>query len=120
MLGQDPEWIKKRDAGPSGMLVILARGPMNMGKSMGISFLFNVVVSALVAYVATISLLKGAEGMDVLRMTGTVAFLGYSGALGWNAIWFNHSWGSTAKSMFDGLIYGIGTGVIFMLMWPAA
>ncbi len=117
---KDPEWLKKSEDGPSGLVIIRARGPMNMGKYMGISFLFNVIVSAIVAYVATIALQKGDEGMDVLRLTGTVAFLAYSGALAWNAIWFHHSWGSTAKSMFDGLIYGVGTGVIFMLMWPAA
>jgi len=117
---KDPAWIKKSEAGPSGLLIIRARGPMSMGKYMGISFVFNLVVSAIVAYVATIALGKAAEGTDVFRMTSTVAFLGYSGALGWNAIWFHHSWSSTAKSMFDGLIYGLGTGLIFMLMWPAA
>ena len=37
---------------------------------------------------------------------------------GWNAIWLNHSWSSTLKSAFDGLLYGLATGTIFALLGP--
>ncbi len=29
------------------------------------------------------------------------------------------SWSSTLKEMFDGLVYGVLTGLVFMWMWPA-
>jgi len=116
---KDPEWIESRNKGPSGMLIVMPRGPMNMGKSMFVSFLYNVVIAAVTGYVATIGLTKGADAMDVFRLTATVAFLGCAGALGWNAIWYSHSWSSTLKSACDGLVYGIAMGVLFMLMWPA-
>lgn len=116
---KDPEWVKKREAGPSGMLIVMPRGPMNMGKSMFVSFLYNVLIAAITAYVATIGLTKASEGGDVLRLTATVAFLGFAGALGWNSIWFSHKWSNTFKAAFDGLLYGIATGVLFMVMWPS-
>ena len=118
---KDPAWVEKRNAGPSGMLMVLPRGPMKMGASMGTSFFFNVLVSLIVAYVATIGLKAGADAKgDVFRMTSTVGFLAYSAALAWGAIWYGHTWSSTLKSMFDGLVYGLLTGLIFMLFWPTA
>ena len=93
---------------------------MNMGKSMLVSFVFNLVISILVAYVLTISLPNAATDMRVFRIGSTVAFLGYAGALGWNAIWWSQSWTSTFKSAFDGLLYGLATGLLFMWLGPWA
>ena len=117
---KDPEWVKKAEDGPSGLLVIRPRGPMNMGKSMFVSFVYNIVIGIVVAYLATIAFERGEDALTVFRFTATTAFLGCAGALGWNAIWFSHSWSSTLKSACDGLLYGIATGLIFMWMWPAA
>jgi len=117
---KDPEWQRKYAEGPSGMLLVRPRGPVSMGPALVQSLVFNAVVSVLVAYVATVGLGRGASGADVLRLTATVAFLGYAGALCWGAIWMGHSWSSTFKSIFDGLVYGLLTGAVFMLLWPAA
>ena len=115
---QDAEWMKKRNAGPSGILTILPRGPQNMAKSMLQSFLFNVVIGVIVAYLATMAFGKGADGTTVFRFTATAAFLGYAGALGWQVIWFFATWSSTLKTIGDALVYGIVTGVLFMQLWP--
>lgn len=117
---KDPAWIARRDAGPSGLLVVAARGPMNMGKAMFVSFLFNVVVSAITAYVASIALPRGVEPMTTLRLVGTVAVLAYSAALGWGSIWFHQRWATTFRSMLDGVVYGLATGAIFAFCWPGA
>lgn len=114
----DPDWLKKRNDGPSGMLTILPRGPQNMVQSMLQSFLFNIVISIVTAYLATIAFAKGADGTAVFRFTATAAFMGYAGALGWQAIWFFATWKSIGKMIADGLIYGIATGAAFMYMWP--
>jgi hypothetical protein len=116
---KDPEWIKTREAGPSGLMIIMPRGPISMGKALAQSFVFNLLIAIVTAYVATIGLRSGSSFMDVFRLTATVAFIACAGALGWNAIWFHHSWSSTLKSVFDGLVYGIATGVLFAVLWPA-
>lgn len=119
---KDPEseWMKKRDAGPAGSIVVRPRGPWSMGSSMLQSFVFNLVVSICTAYVATIGLGKGAPGIDVFRLTATVAFLAYSGALIWDLIWWQKPFAAVAKSIADGLVYGVATGAIFMWFWPGA
>ncbi len=43
---KDPDWIASREKGPSGMLIVMPRGSMNMGKSMFVSFVFNVIIAA--------------------------------------------------------------------------
>ena len=48
---KDPEWVKKRDAGPAGMVYVLPRGPMKMAPMMATSMAFNLVVSLVTAYV---------------------------------------------------------------------
>jgi hypothetical protein len=116
---KDPEFQRKQRDGPAGLLIVMARGPMKIGRHMAVSLLFNLMISLLTAYVATIALPGGTSGGTVLRLTSTVAFMAYSGALAWNAIWFHHGWKSTAMSMFDGLVYGVGTGIVFMFLWPA-
>jgi hypothetical protein len=115
---RDPKFVQKVEAGPSGFLVLRPPGKADMGKSMAISAAFNLAVSILVAYVATIGLGAASSGVDVFRLTATGAFLGYSAALGWGAIWFARTWRSTSKEMLDGLVYGLATGALFALLWP--
>lgn len=117
---KDPVWIEKYNRGPKGFLVLFPDGKLNIGKSMVISIVFNVFVLTLVAYVAGMVTAPGAEGMHVFRLVATVAFLGFSTALGWAPIWFARTWSSILKEMFDGLIYALATGAIFLWLWPAA
>jgi len=115
---KDPAWGKTAEQGPAGTLVIRPRGPTKMGRAMGLSLLFNLCISMLTAYVASMALPHIASGLLVFRVTSVVSFLGYAGALGWNAIWMGQSWSSTWKSALDGVLYGLATGMMFVLFWP--
>lgn len=117
---KDPEWIEQRNANASGSLIVRPRGPWSMGSTMLQSFVFNVIVSLVTAYVATIAFGKGADGTDVFRLTATVAFLAYTGALAWDMIWAQKPGKAVFKNVLDGLLYGLATGALFMLLWPAA
>ena len=116
---KDPAFIEKYNRGPKGFLILFPEGKLNIPKSMLVSTVFNAIVISLVAYVAGMVIAPGAEGSHVLRLVATVAFLGFSTALGWGPIWFARTWSSTLKEMIDGLIYGLATGAIFMALWPA-
>ena len=58
--------------------------------------------------------------MFVFRVVWTVSFMAYAVGLTWGPIWFGRSWSSTLKEMFDGLVYGAGTGLVFMFFWPGS
>lgn len=117
---QSPEMAEKLRRGPVGMLTVFPNGPMAMGKALGQWFVFCIVVAVLVAYVAGISLPRGAEFMAVFRVTTTVAFLGFAFSSVTDSIWKALSWAVTAKFVFDGVLYALATGVAFAWLWPGA
>jgi hypothetical protein len=44
--------------------------------------------------------------------------MGYSLALPQHSIWYGRNWGTTLKSMLDGLVYGLLTAGTFGWLWP--
>jgi hypothetical protein len=116
---QDPEVKKKFEEGPAGFFTIVPRGVPAMGKPMVISFIFNIVVSVCVAYVAGRTIPAGASFLSVFRITATVGWLAYSAAVVPESVWFGRPWKYTGKLILDGLAYGLLTGCIFGWFWPS-
>ena len=113
-----PETIEKFKRGPVGLLVIMPNGAINMGKFLGQWFLYCVVVSIFAAYLTGRTRLPGTEYLEVFRVAGTTAFIGYSLAQAQNSIWRGVTWSVTLKHMLDGLIFGLLTGGTFGWLWP--
>ena len=116
----DPAFMARMEQGPVGFLTVIPSGPPAMGKSLGQWIVFCLVVSAVIAYVAGITLAPGADFMTVFRITGTIAFLTYGISSATNSIWKGLGWGVTARYVGDGLLYGLATGAAFGWLWPGA
>jgi len=115
-----PEMIEKLNLGPVGHVTVLPNGPWKIGKSLGQWFAFTLVIGLFVAYLGTMALPAGTGYERVFRFTGTAAILGYGLANVDNSIWKGVSWWTTAKFVFDGVIYGLVTAGTFGWLWPAA
>jgi nucleoside recognition membrane protein YjiH len=113
-----PATQEKFKRGPVGVLTIIPSGAPNMGKNLAQWFLYSVVVSIFAAYLTGRTRTPGTEYLEVFRVAGCTAFLGYSVALAQNAIWRGETWGVTLKHVLDGLIYGLLTGGTFGWLWP--
>jgi hypothetical protein len=113
-----PEGLEKCKKGPVGVINIIPNGPPPMGKYLTMWFLYSVVVSFFVAYVAGSTLARDAEYLSVFRLVGTVAFLSYSAAQASDSIWKGQAWSTTVKHIVDGLIYGLLTAGVFGWLWP--
>jgi len=116
---KQPEVIAKFQNGPVGMLTVWPNGIPNMGKAMGLSFVYYLVVSVLVAYVASRTIDGGADYLSVFRIVGVVAGLTYAGAYVPDAIWFGRPWPGTLKNILDALVYGLLTAGTFGWLWPS-
>jgi hypothetical protein len=81
-------------------------------------FIYTVLVGAFAAYIAAHSLAPGADYLSVFRISGCVAFIGYTVAIWQMSIWYKRSWGLALTSTIDGLIYGLLTGGTFGWLWP--
>ncbi len=112
------EFLAKLKLGPVGILTIKNRETSSMTKELIFWFIYSIIVGVFAAYVAGRACEPGEHYLSVFRFAGVTAFAGYSLALLQNSIWFDKSWSSTIKSMFDGLIYALFTGGIFGWLWP--
>ena len=112
------EFQEKMTRGPVAMMTMMESGPPRMGKPLAWWFVYSLIVGLFAGYVASRVLGTGASYREVFRITGTVAFVGYSLALWQNAIWYKRSVSATTKSTFDGLIYALLTAGVFGWLWP--
>ncbi len=114
----EPEMVEKCTRGPVGVLTIFPNGPMKMGKYLVLWFLYAVLVSVLVAYLAGRTLSSGTDYMAVFRFAGTVAFMAYGIGPIVDSIWKGVPWSGTVKNVFDGLVYSLVTAGAFGWLWP--
>ncbi|HYX69376.1 MAG TPA: hypothetical protein VE825_09600 [Terriglobales bacterium] len=104
--------------GPVGMLTVFRSGPPVMGKFLAQWFVFCLVISFFVAYLAAHTLQPGVHYLVVFRVVGTAAFLAYGLGNLSNGIWKGQPWGMVFKEVFDGLIFGLLTAGTFGWLWP--
>jgi len=117
---KEPAMVEKYQKGPIAMITVLPNGAPAMGKYLGLWFLFTVLVSFVCGYVARVTLHPGADGMTVMRVTGTVAFAAYGLSHVSDSIWKAQPWGNTLRALLDALIYCLITAFVFKALWPAA
>jgi hypothetical protein len=117
---KSPPVIEKLKRGPVGFVTVLPSGPPAMGKNLVQWFLYCVVISVFAAYLSGRLLAPGTEFLQVFRVVGTVAFLGYGGAQAQESIWSGRSWVVTLKHLFDSLAYALLTAALFGWVWPKA
>ncbi len=115
---KQPEFVEKMKKGPVFFMTIAPAGPPSMGTSLLLWFLYSVVVSVFAGYIAARALGPGATYLAVFRFVGTTAFMAYSLALLQNSIWYKRNWGTTFKSVCDGLFYALLTAGTFGWLWP--
>jgi nucleoside recognition membrane protein YjiH len=113
-----PATVEKFTRGPVGMVIIRPSGKPGMGKFLVQWFIYCIVISIFTAYLTGRTRVAGTDYLEVFRVAGCTAFLGYSLALVQNAIWRGQTWGVTLKHMLDGLLYGLLTAGTFGWLWP--
>ena len=109
---------KKLEEGPNGMLLLRKPGKFSMGPQLFQAFIYYLVVSVFVGYVACHALGTGASYLRVFQIAGASGFMAYGFALVPEAIWFGRTWRSVWKSLFSALIYGCLTAGTFGWLWP--
>ena len=115
---RSPEFAEKLKKGPVIVATVIPNGPMSMGRSLILWFLYLVVVSFFAAYVAGRALPVGAQYLRVFRFVGATAFIGYAVALWQMSIWYRRAWSTTIKTTVDGLVYALLTAGMFGWLWP--
>jgi hypothetical protein len=115
---KSPEMKEKFNRGPVGWLIVAPSGLPAMGKYLAQWFLYCVVIGIFVAYLTGRTRAPGSQYLEIFRVAGTTAFLGYAAAQVQDSIWKGQTWGVTTKHVIDGLLYGLLTAGTFGWLWP--
>jgi hypothetical protein len=115
---ESPEMKQKYAEGPIAVLNLKAPGYQGMGPMLFQWFVFTLVVSLFVAYVAAHTVPAGTVYLEVFRVVGSIAFLAYGAGQIPAAIWMGKPWSVALKELFDGLLYGLVTAGTFGWLWP--
>lgn len=115
---KSPAMVEKQKLGPVGMMTIFPKGPVNMGKFLGLWFAYCLVVSLIVAYLGVHTIGPYTSYRHVFHVAGIAAFLAYGIGQIVGGIWGGQPWSNVAKHVFDGLIYGLLTAGTFGWLWP--
>ena len=113
-----PEMKQKFIEGPVAVLNLKPSGAPGMGPTLVQWFVFLLVVSFFLAYVASRTLPAGTEYLQVFRVVGCVGFLAYAAGIFPGAIWMGKPWPVAIKEAFDGLVYGLLAAGTFGWLWP--
>lgn len=113
-----PEMKRKLVEGPVAVINLKRPGEPGMGASLIQWFVYTLVLSLLIAYVAAHTLPAGTEYLQVFRVVGTAGFLAYGAANVPAAIWMGKPWPVAWKEVADGLVYGLLTAGVFGWLWP--
>jgi hypothetical protein len=108
------EYQRKYEAGPRGVMTILAN--TNMAVNLALTFVYFLAVSFCLAYLATLALPRGAGFMTVFRFVSTAGLLTFLAAIVQHAIWFRVR---IVGHVIESIAYAAIVGAIFAAMWPS-
>ena len=104
--------------GPMAFILVRNPGEFSFPQALISYFIYTLVISTLVAYVAHAVLPAGAHYLRVFRIAGTAAILAYAFRGVPDSIWYGKPWLVTFKEFIDGVIYGLLTAGTFGWLWP--
>ncbi len=103
----------KMKAGPCGVLTVFR--PANMGKNLGLTFLYFLVCNFCLAYLATLAKKPGDDFMEVFRFISTAGLMTFLAAIVPHAIWFKCR---IVGHVIESIAFAAISGAIFAAMWP--
>lgn len=111
--------MKKYREGPVGHILLAPNGPPNMGKMLGLWFLWALIVSVVGAFLATqLFGLDPARARAAAKLVGALTFIAHGFGTVIESIWMARSWSSSVKYLLDAALYAVGSGFVFFWLWP--
>jgi hypothetical protein len=113
-----PEFKERVKRGPLVILNIATSDSASLARPLILWFIFVIIVSWLSGHIAWGAGASAAAPRGIFHAVALTAFLAYAAGLWPQTIWFRKPWLTSFKASFDGLIYAVVTGLIFVYFWP--
>jgi len=114
---KEPAIQEKFKKGPVATVTVFPSGS-DMGKHMALWVGYCLLASFTAAYIARHTLSAASPPMQIMQITGAVAFVAYGYGNFVDSIWKGQPWSNTVRALIDSLIYAILTSIIFCWLWP--
>jgi hypothetical protein len=114
-----PEMQQKYREGPVGHLMLLPNGAPNLGKFLGLWFLWALVIAAVAAYLASrLILWDHVHARSAAKLVGAVTFVAHGFGTVTESIWMGRPWKQSFKYLIDSALYALGSALVFCWLWP--
>jgi hypothetical protein len=109
------EYKQKFEQGPCGVMTVFPK--VNMGRNLGLTFVYFLVCSFCLGYLATIAFPAETSPrfLDVFRFVATAGLMTFLASIVQHAIWF-HS--RIIGHVIESIAYALIVGAIFAALWP--
>lgn len=115
---KDPAFLERLKSNVAGVMTVRPSGGIEMGPYLTKQFIYHLVISAFVAYVASRTLPAGTAYLKTFQITGTVAILSYAGGVFPEAIWYHQPRHYLTGKVVDGVVWGLLTAGAFGWLAP--
>ena len=115
---KEPAIQEKFKKGPVAIITVFPSGNVNMGKHLALWVGFCLLASFTAGYVARHTLSAASAPMQIMQITGAVAFVAYGYGNFTDSIWKGQPWSNTVRALIDSVFYAILTSIIFCWLWP--
>lgn len=113
-----PEFREKVRRGPLVILNVAQGDSVSMGRPLILWLVYTLIVSALAGHVAWGTNAENPVGQYIFHTVAITSWLAYAAGTWQQTIWFRKPAMTSFKTTFDGLIYAVTTGLLFMFFWP--
>jgi hypothetical protein len=110
---QSEEFQRKWKEGPCGIMTLFSSP--SMGRNLGLTFLYFLVVSFCLAYLGTMGVPRGTDFLGVFRFFTTAGFLVFLSAMIPQSIWFHNR---IVGHVIESAAFALIVGVLFAAFWP--
>jgi hypothetical protein len=110
---------QKYREGPVGHITLLPNGPQNMGKYLGLWFLWSLVIAAVTAWLtAKVYGLEHTPVLGAAKFFAAITFIAHGFGTITESIWVGRPWSQSAKYLLDAALYAVGSGAVIYWLWP--
>lgn len=109
---------KKYLEGPNAVIVFGPNARPSMGKSLGLWFVWCLVVAVAVGFLTSQMVAVGhVHALRAAKLAGAITLVAYGFGTFTESIWMYRSWRATATYVADALLYALGTAAVFYWFW---
>ena len=115
-----PEEFAALKKEPMGYMLIRNPNVFSFPLTIAGYFLYTLLISTLVAYIAGCVMGPGQPYAHVFRIVGAAGMLAWAFGAGHisDSLWYGKPWSVTIKTIIDGILFGLLMGGTFGWLWP--